>query len=44
MYKVIYSYYGKFAKEKSFDNYVDAKYYFNRVRRINGVTKAELIV
>lgn len=43
MYKVTYSYYGKYANEKSFDTYAAAKGFFYAMSRKNGVTKAELI-
>ena len=43
MYKVAYSYYGKYAHEKSFETYAAAKGFFCAMSRKNGVTKAELI-
>lgn len=44
MYRVKYSYYGKYQKEVVFEVYAEAKKFFFSTMRRNGVTKAELIV
>jgi len=42
MFKVTYSYYGKYNKERQFDDYAQARGFWNSVRRRRGVTRAEL--
>jgi hypothetical protein len=42
MYKVTYSYYGKYNHEKSFDCYKQAKSFFYYMMKKSGVTKSEL--
>ncbi len=44
MFTVPYSYYNYARQSKSFDNYVAAKGFFNRISRSNGVRRAELII
>jgi hypothetical protein len=44
MFKVTYSYYGKYHHEKVFETYKQAKGFFYAMSKKNGVTKAELIV
>jgi hypothetical protein len=42
MFKVTYSYYGKYTHERQFNSYAAARKFFWVVQRRAGVTKAEL--
>lgn len=42
MFKVIYSYYGKYSHERSFESYTTARKFFFHVKKRAGVTRAEL--
>lgn len=45
MYRVTYSFYGKYSKEKTFDTYEAAKaFFYGYCVRTKGITKSELIV
>jgi hypothetical protein len=44
MYKVTYSYYGKYHNEKTFETYQQAKGFFYAMMKKSGVTKSELVV
>ena len=44
MYKVTYSFYGKYQNEKLFDKYEAAKKFFYFIMKNPKVTKTELIV
>jgi len=44
MYKVTYSFYGKYHNEKMFDTYEEAKKFFYAMTKNSKVTKSELIV
>ena len=44
MYKVTYSYYGKYHNEKAFDTYEAAKKFFYAMMKNSKVTKSELVV
>ena len=43
MYKVTYSYYGRYHHEKTFDTYKAAKSFFYAMFKRKGVTKSELV-
>ena len=43
MYTVTYNYYNYASQSKSFDTYVAAKGFFNRINRDRRVRRAELI-
>ena len=44
MYTVVYTYYNYPRQSKSFDTYVAAKGFYNRVTRSPGVRRIELVI
>jgi hypothetical protein len=44
MYTVTYSYYNYARQSKSFDTYIAAKGFYNRISRSTGVRRAELVI